>query len=93
MKLHAAAVSAVEMLSLAEVRVSGKEDRSPAVALEHHDDTIDVRGLIPGQVLSSTVPDWLKKVSGTLRHQVFAKFSDASKVPDTFFNAFSCSWS
>ena len=39
---------------------------------------------------SSTVPDWLKKVSGTLRHQDFAVFSDASKVPDTFFNAVSC---
>ena len=54
MKLHAAEVSAVEMLSLAEVRVSGKQDRSPAVALDRHDDTIDVRGLIPGQVLSRT---------------------------------------
>jgi|GEM_PF-5670977 len=28
----------------------------------------------------------LKKVSGTLRHQVVEKFSDAFKVPDTFFN-------
>ena len=28
----------------------------------------------------------LEKVSGTLRHQVFAEFSDASKVPDTFSN-------
>jgi hypothetical protein len=27
----------------------------------------------------------LKKVSGTLRHQVFVLFFDASKVPDTFF--------
>jgi len=25
----------------------------------------------------------LEKVSGTLRHQVFAEFFDASKVPDT----------
>jgi len=37
--------------------------------------------------VSSTIPDWWKNVSGTLRHQDFAVFSDASKVPDTFFNA------
>ena len=35
---------------------------------------------------NSTVP-WLKKVSGTLRHQFLLAYSDASKVPDTLFNA------
>ena len=40
---------------------------------------------------SSPVPDWLKKESGTLRHQILAVYSDASKVPDTFFNPISCS--
>ncbi len=35
--------------------------------------------------------DWLKKVPGTLRHQIFAVYSDASKVPHAIFNAISCS--
>jgi hypothetical protein len=35
----------------------------------------------------STVLVVLKKVSETLRHQVFAVYSDASRVPDTFSNA------
>jgi hypothetical protein len=33
-----------------------------------------------------------QKVLGTLLHHVFPVFSDASKVPDTFFNAISCTW-